>query len=244
MTSGLNSGAWWQWRWHCETGVIIRRCSSQTAEHCIPRDSSSSSLLHLTLFLLNTWLGLGTTLGRLKERFIAEVMGGIFIKYVTAYEEDLPAYLNFLSILFCGIWGNEDLKLPFKPCFIFWKCCRPFPFCIDSSVIIWLNTASPWQDHVIYERSLIGYSGWFVNCQQIRIYTNHSSAELLVQPQYLTGDHQDLSPDMLSDWCPLLSELRILFVAGSNCSFYREMWTLIRALTISSIKSKSVKWII
>ena len=170
--------------------------------------------------------------------------GGIFIKYVTAYEEDLPAYLNFLSILFCGIWGNEDLKLPFKPCFIFWKCCRPFPFCIDSSVIIWLNTASPLQDHVIYERSLISYSGWFVNCQQIRIYTNHSSAELLVQPQYLTGDHQDLSPDMLSDWCPLLSELRILFVAGSNCSFYREMWTLIRALTISSIKSKSVKWII
>ena len=223
--------------------------SSGDVAHKLLNIAFLGTVRHLHCF---TWLCSCLTLGwgwarRLvgwRKDSLLRWWGGIFIKYVTAYEEDLPAYLNFLSILFCGIWGNEDLKLPFKPCFIIWKCCRPFPFCIDSSVIIWLNTASPWQDHVIYERSLIGYSGWFVNCQQIRIYTNHSSAELLVQPQYLTGDHQDLTPDMLSDWCPLLSELRILFVAGSNCSFHREMWTLIRALTISSIKSKSVKWII
>ena len=77
--------------------------------NCIPRDSSSSSLPHLTLFLLNTWLGLGTTLGRLKERFIAEVMGGIFIKYVTAYLEDLPAYLNF-SFLFYFV-AYEEMRI-------------------------------------------------------------------------------------------------------------------------------------
>ena len=116
---------------------IVRQVSSSgDVAHKLLNIAFLGTVRHLHCF---TWLCSCLTLGwgwarRLvgwRKDSLLRWWGGIFIKYVTAYEEDLPAYLNFLSILFCGIWGNEDLKLPFKPCFIFWKCCRPFPFCID-----------------------------------------------------------------------------------------------------------------